>query len=72
LIDVACRPFNSSQAPEAFARDSQHGTLFARDQTDHGNVQPLSKEQTARGYAALACHPTIQSPELVLPGTIEG
>jgi hypothetical protein len=55
------------QALKAFERDSQEGTVLARD---HGNITTFNDAQKAEIAAIIARHPVIQSPNFIMPGTL--
>lgn len=59
-----------TQALQAFMRDSQEGTLLARDVAQTGNSVKLSDEHIAEIQAVLNHHPVIQTPNYLLPGTL--
>lgn len=72
LFRHCCLPLEwVPNALAAFEQDSQRGTPFARGQADGGNHQLLNGEQVARVRALLARHPSIQTPDITLPGTIQ-
>jgi hypothetical protein len=52
-----------------FARDSQAGTFLAREKPGEGNPLRLSEAQRGEITTLLARHPTITSPDFVVPGT---
>jgi hypothetical protein len=58
-------------ALEAMARDSQEGTSLARESDSSGNRQTLGAEQIEQINTILRQHPIIQTPDYVLPGTLE-
>jgi hypothetical protein len=58
-------------ALEVMAHDSQEGTALARDNDASGNRQSLSAEQLEQINAILRQHPTIHTPDYVVPGTLK-
>jgi hypothetical protein len=60
-----------SDALAAFEQDSQQGSFLGRERADRGARDPLNKEQIARVRSLLARHPTFQTPDIVLPGTLQ-
>ena len=58
-------------ALEAMAHDSQEGTKLARESDSSGNRQSLSAEQLEQINTILRQHPIIQTPDYILPGTLE-
>jgi hypothetical protein len=59
------------RALKAFERDSQQGTVLARDDTQKGNTVKLTNEITTQIQAILNRHPTIHKPDFILPGTLK-
>ncbi|HVU10363.1 MAG TPA: sulfotransferase domain-containing protein [Phototrophicaceae bacterium] len=59
------------RALEAFARDSQQHTPFARDEAHSGNTVVLPDDLAAQLQAIFARHPVIRSSDFVLPGTLK-
>jgi hypothetical protein len=53
-----------------FARDSQAGTFLARDKPEEGNILRLSDAQQDEITRILSRHPTIDTSELIVPGTL--
>jgi hypothetical protein len=60
-----------SVALQAFSRDSQQGTRLARENPQSGNTNSLSEEQIEQIHAILRRHPVIQTPDFILPGTLQ-
>lgn len=58
------------QGLTAFARDSQQGTVLARDNPKCGNATLLDETQKSQITAIIAQHLVIQSPDFIMPGTL--
>jgi hypothetical protein len=59
-----------SQALGAFERDSQAGTMLAREKPTEGNAFRLTDEQIGEIQTILARHPIVNVPDFMLPGTL--
>ena len=55
---------------KAFERDSQQGTVLARDSSNCGNTTLFDETQKSKIAAIIAQHPVIQSPNFIMPGTL--
>lgn len=53
-----------------FERDSQAGTVLARSEESQGNPIQLTDEQVEEARAIVGCHPTIRTPDFIVPNTI--
>lgn len=58
-------------ALDVMARDSQEGTSLARDAGSSDSRQSLSPQHIEQINAVLRQHPLIQTPDYILPGTLE-
>lgn len=58
-------------ALEAMNRDSQEGTSLAREGDSSGSRQSLSAVQLEQINVILRQHPVIQTPDYILPGTLQ-
>jgi hypothetical protein len=59
-----------AQSLRAFERDSQAGTLLAREKPTEGNKPKFTAEQTAEITRILARHPVIRDSDFIAPGTL--
>ena len=60
-----------TQSLVAFEKDSQAGTMLAREKSTEGNAIQLSEAQIAEIQAILFRHPVINTSDFVLPGTLK-
>jgi hypothetical protein len=63
-IQESLRP----EIEEVLARDSQAGTIYARENREQG--RSLIPDYVAQIYAMVASRPLLGSPDVVLPGTL--
>ena len=60
-----------TQALAAFETDSQAGTMLAREKPTEGNAFRLSDAQIEEIRTILRRHPVINTPDFILPGTLQ-
>ena len=60
-----------NRALRAFDKDAQAGTALARADAKRGNAVRLTDQQLADVYDVLERHPVVNTPDFVLPGTLE-
>ncbi len=60
-----------AQTLSAFEGDSQAGTILAREKPNESNSLRLTEEQIAEIKTILSRHPVINTPDFVLPGTLQ-